>query len=158
MAGSSTPWSWSKARISRRGRCGDTARLLKKSSTSPRESPALFERPGELDARIHGFPNWRQPILQDAIRAKKTIPFADLFALDGARFYADPGVHYGMARYILYWVQLKELLPTFYREFLAHRAEDPTGAQTLKRVLGEKDLPALQARWERWVLALAPPD
>jgi hypothetical protein len=120
---------------------------------------ALFERPSELDGRIQGFPNWRQPILQTAIRERRTIPFHALFQLDGSGFYgAGLDVHYAEARYLLYWVQLKDALPTFYREFLAHRADDPTGEATLGRVLGEPDLEALQRRWEKWALALGPPD
>jgi hypothetical protein len=120
---------------------------------------SLFERPSELDGQIQGFPNWRQPILQAAIREHRTIPLSALFGLDGPGFYGDgSSVHYGMARYLLYWTQLKGLLPTFYREFLAHREEDPTGRATLLRVLREEDMAAFQARWEKWVLALAPPE
>lgn len=120
---------------------------------------ALFERPGELDGKIQGFPNWRQPILQAAIREKRTIPLSALFHLDGGAFYGTGyEVHYAEARYLLYWAQLHGQLEPLYREMLSHRAEDPTGEAAVKRVLGEPDLSAFQRRWERWALALPAPD
>ena len=39
----------------------------------------------------------------------------------------------------------------YYRDFLANRKEDPTGFQTLKKVLGERDMIAFTKKWEEFV-------
>ena len=45
----------------------------------------------------------------------------------------------------------------FYHEFVAAAKEDPTGYATLKRVLGEKDMEAFEAKWEKFILGLRGP-
>jgi hypothetical protein len=47
-------------------------------------------------------------------------------------------------------------LVRFYREFSAHSKDDPTGFEMLKRVLGESDMAAFQAKWEKFILELRP--
>ena len=46
---------------------------------------------------------------------------------------------------------------SFYHDFRADHAHDPTGVATLRRVLGTDDLAAFQEDWEEWVLGLAYP-
>lgn len=116
---------------------------------------SLYEQSGERDGRIHGFTNWRLPGLQRAIKAHAVPPFKTLMAMDANAFYnEDKGTNYGQARYLCYYLQEKSLLTKFYKEFYAHRAEDPTGYQTLQTVLGESDMDAFKERWEKFVLGL----
>lgn len=119
---------------------------------------SLFEASAVRDGRLVGLTNWRLPGLQAAIRDRRTLPFAALFALGNAEFYADPtdgyNRHYGQARYLCYYLQEQGLLRKFYHEFSTHASEDPTGLRSLQRVLDTDDLAAFQARWEAWVLAL----
>ena len=117
---------------------------------------SLYEQSTERDGKIVGLTNWRLAGLQDAIRAKKLPPFASLLATSDDDFYRRDaaGTNYAQARYLCYYLQERGLLERFYREFVANHAEDPTGAATLKRVLGEKDLSAFQRRWETFVLDL----
>ena len=116
---------------------------------------SLYEQCGDVDGRIHGFPNWRLPGLQRAVRARTTLTFEKLTALDAQAFYGDSrGTNYAQARYLLYYLQERRLLTRFYREFRARRAEDPTGYRTLQTVLGETDMAAFQRRWEQFVLDL----
>jgi hypothetical protein len=61
---------------------------------------------------------------------------------------------YGQARYLCYYLQEKGLLTKFYHDFVANASHDPTGFNTLKRVLREDDMAAFQKRWENFVLAL----
>ena len=77
--------------------------------------------------------------------------------MDGRAFYDDDaqGTHYAQARYLCYYLQERGLLTRFYREFHAAHASDPTGFDTLKKVLGETDMDAFQRRWEQFVLGLA---
>ena len=117
---------------------------------------SLYEQSGEQDGHIVGYTNWRLPGLQRAARAGHLLPFKTLLAMDGAAFYDDErGTNYAQARYLLYYLQERGLLVRFYREFHAARAADPTGFDTLKRVLGESDMDAFQRRWEKFVLGLA---
>lgn len=39
----------------------------------------------------------------------------------------DPGTSYVQARYLCYSLQEKGLLMRYYREFVAHHKDDPTG-------------------------------
>lgn len=45
----------------------------------------------------------------------------------------------------------------YYREFLANRKDDPTGFQTLKKVLGEPDMVAFQKKWQEFAAKLTFP-
>jgi hypothetical protein len=117
---------------------------------------SLYEQSGERDGHIRGFTNWRLPGLQRAIRRGGLTPFKELLEMDAKTFYdEDRGTNYAQSRYLCYYLQERGLLVTFYREFLAGRAHDPSGFDTLKRVLGERDIEAFQQRWEKFVLDLS---
>ena len=62
--------------------------------------------------------------------------------------------HYAQARYLCYYLQEKELLAKFYHEFVANAKKDPTGYETLKRILGEDDMLAFKKKWEKFILGL----
>ncbi len=116
---------------------------------------SLYEQTGEVNGHIHGFTNWRLPGLQAAIKANTVPSFKYLTSLDARRFYDDAkGTHYAQARYLCYYLQQRGLLINFYREFLAHQKEDPTGYQTLQKILGHVDMNAFQQKWEKYVLGL----
>ena len=117
---------------------------------------SLYEQSGEQDGHIHGYTNWRLPGLQRAIRRGGLTSFQTLFAMDAHAFYdEDKGTNYGQSRYLCYYLQERGLLVRFYREFYAARVSDPTGFDTLKRVLGERDIDAFQQKWEKFVLGLS---
>ena len=59
------------------------------------------------------------------------------------------------SRYLLYYLQQKGLLTKFYRELYTHQKTDPTGYQTLRRVLGNADMKAFKPKWEKYVLGLS---
>jgi hypothetical protein len=118
---------------------------------------SLYEQSGEDGGHIVGYTNWRLPGLQRAIRRGGGLnSFQKLFAMDGRAFYDDErGTNYAQARYLCYYLQERGLLARFYREFYTNRAADPTGFDTLKKVLNESDMDAFQKRWEQFVLGLA---
>jgi hypothetical protein len=119
---------------------------------------SLYERCGEQDGHIHGYCNWRLPILQEAIRDGTVPGFAALTSLSSNDFYeGNRGANYAAARYLCYYLQERDLLHRFYREFLANHRDDPTGIATLKAVLGEEDLDAVAKRWRDFVLTLEEP-
>lgn len=116
---------------------------------------SLYEQSGEVDGHIHGFPNWRLPSLQAAIRAGTVPSFKTLTSTTTNQFYyEDKGTNYAQARYLCYYLQERGLLVKFYREFLANRVTDPTGYQTLQRILGVRDMTAFQKTWEQFVLKI----
>lgn len=120
---------------------------------------SLFEAPAFRDGHMVGLVNWRLPGLQTTIRNGRTLPFAELLALTSSEFYGPSegyNRYYGQSRYLCYYLQEQGLLQKFYREFVVNAATDPTGAATLRAVLGE-DLDLFQARWESFVLNLPSP-
>ena len=75
--------------------------------------------------------------------------------MDFNDFYGQAtGVNYAQARYLLYYLQEKGLLFTFYKQFHANRKTDPSGYETLKSVLGETDMHQFQRKWEKYILDL----
>jgi len=117
---------------------------------------SLYEQCGESDGHIRGFTNWRLPALQQAIRRGGLTPFKTLLAMDDHTFYnEDKGTNYSQSRYLCYYLQERGLLVKFYREFLANRATDPTGFDTLQKVLAEPDMDAFQKKWQDFVLGLS---
>jgi hypothetical protein len=119
---------------------------------------SLFEQCGERDGHIVGYPNWRLPGLQEAIGKATVPPLEALMSTTTRQFYdEDPGTNYSESRYLCYYLQEHGLLQRYYKEFRAGHAADPAGIETLRRVLGERDLDAFKTRWEAWVMKLSFP-
>jgi hypothetical protein len=116
---------------------------------------SLFEQSGEEDGHIVGYTNWRLAGLQRAIRQKTVPTFKFLLSTTERQFYlADPGTNYAQSRYLLYYLQQNGLLVKFYQDFYANRKTDPTGYQTLQKVLNEKNMTEFQTNWEAYILKL----
>ncbi len=116
---------------------------------------SLYEQCGERDGKIRGATNWRLAGLQRAIRAASVPSFPTLTSTTTHEFYGeDPGTNYSQARYLCYWLQEKGRLRDFYRRFRRDVKKDPTGVETLRAVIGERDLDAWKKKWESWVLGL----
>ena len=117
---------------------------------------SLYEQSGEEGGHIRGYTNWRLPGLQKAIREGRVRSFKELTALGANDFYTkETGTNYAQARYLCYYLQERGLLVRFYQEFLADRAADPTGFDTLRRVLAAEDMDAFKKDWEKFVLGLS---
>lgn len=116
---------------------------------------SLFEQCGEKDGHIYGYTNWRLEGLQEAIKKGIVPSFEKLTSMSFRDFYnLDKGTNYGQARYLCYYLQVNDLLVTFYHNFYTNRKEDPTGYQTLKKILGEEDMEKFKENWEVFVLNL----
>jgi hypothetical protein len=117
---------------------------------------SLYEQSGENAGHIYGYTNWRLPGLQEAIKAHAVPTFKTLMATTTRAFYTeDKGTNYGQARYLCYYLQERGLLIKFYKEFYANRQTDPTGYQTLQKILNEPDMSVFQKKWEKFVLDLS---
>lgn len=116
---------------------------------------SLYEQSAERDGHIVGLTNWRLGGLQRAIRAGRVPALEALLGTSSSEFYADEsGVHYAASRYLLHYLQGRELLRRYYRDFVAAHASDPSGYHTLAKTLGERDMKGFQKRWEAYVLKL----
>jgi hypothetical protein len=116
---------------------------------------SLYEQSGERDGHIVGYPNWRLPGLQRAIKADTVPSFKELTSTTDSEFYGDDkGTNYAQARYLCYYLQEQGKLTKFYHEFVANQKEDPTGYETLVKTLDERDMDAFKKRWETFVLKL----
>lgn len=123
---------------------------------------SLYEQCAENNGHIHGLVNWRYTGLEKAISDGKLITFKKLTAMTATEFYGganNPNYseHYAQSRYLCFYLQQNGLLTKFYREFVANAKTDPTGYETLQRVLGEKDMEAFQKKWEKFILGLRAP-
>jgi hypothetical protein len=116
---------------------------------------SLYEQSGEVDGHIHGFTNWRLPGLQQAIKAGTVPSFRSLTALGVNGFYnEDKGTNYSQSRYLCYYLQQKGLLIKFYREFHLNQKRDPTGYQSLRKILNQQDLRRFKTEWQKFVMGL----
>ena len=116
---------------------------------------SLYECCREVDGRIRGLVNWRLPDLQAAVRRGALRSCEAMMQAGDRDFYTSGrGLNYAQARYLCYFLQERDLLREFYRGFVAAHRRDPTGVQTLRRVLGAEDLDAFQEKWEAFVLGL----
>jgi hypothetical protein len=119
---------------------------------------SLFEASGEKNGHIVGLVNWRFKTLEKAILERRVISFKDLTAKRGSDFYSGKtyNEHYAQARYLLYYLQEKGLLHKYYRDFVKNVQHDPTGYETLRRVLGDPNMTQFQADWEKFILNIRP--
>ncbi len=120
---------------------------------------SLFEQSGERNGHIVGYTNWRLAGLQAAIRAGALPSFPTMMSMSDHEFYgrtvgAKYNEHYAQARYLCYYLQERNLLVKYYREFTAQAKNDPHGIQSLKKILGSDDLATFQKTWEAFVLKL----
>ncbi len=116
---------------------------------------SLYEQSGTRDNEIIGLTNWRLAGLQDAIRRKKVPSFKSLCSTTTHQFYnKDPGTNYSQARYLCYYLQEHRLLRKFYHKFHANCKKDPTGYNTLKEILGRRDMDEFKKDWEAYVMKL----
>lgn len=116
---------------------------------------SLYEQSGQRDERIVGHTNWRLAGLQEAIRKGQVPPFKTLCSSTTLEFYhKDQGTNYAQARYLCYYLQEHGLLRKYYHAFRAGCRQDPTGYETLKRVLGRRDMDQFKKDWEAFVMKL----
>lgn len=118
---------------------------------------SLYEQCGERNGHIYGFPNWRLPGLQEAIRNNTAASFPTLMCMSTTQFYANQGPNYSVARYLCYHLQESGLLREYYRAFVKNHRRDPTGIETLRQVLRQEDMNSFRKRWEAFVLSLSYP-
>ncbi|MDP7019869.1 MAG: C39 family peptidase [Pirellulaceae bacterium] len=118
---------------------------------------SLYEQCEDRRGHIWGLTNWRLRGLQEAIRKEDyEVPtFKTLCETTRREFYSeDPGTNYSQARYLCYYLQQHGLLVKFYHEFQKAAKDDPSGYETLQKVLDVEDMEKFQEEWSEFVLGL----
>lgn len=115
---------------------------------------SLYEQCEITGKRITGLPNWRLPALQDAIRANTLRPLEALIKDGEFRKPELAGINYAHARYLMYYLQEKDLLKPFYTGFRDNIRNEFTGFQTLKKLVAPQPFAAFEKDWRSWVLTL----
>jgi len=116
---------------------------------------SLYEQSGTRGDMVVGLTNWRLAGLKREIEADNLPSFEELLSTTTYQFYhMAKGNNYAQARYLCHYLQEQGLLVKFYNAFLSNKAKDPSGYETLKKTLNEKDMADFQKRWEKWVMKL----
>ena len=116
---------------------------------------SLYEQCMDHKGHIWGRTNWRLKGLQQALVDKEVPSFETLCKTTTQEFYGeDPGTNYSQARYLCYYLQQRGLLVRYYHQFRKSAAEDPSGYETLKAILGATDMAKFQQDWEKYVMTL----
>jgi len=116
---------------------------------------SLYEQSGSRAGRVVGLTNWRLKGLQAEIKADTLPSFKELLSTTTYQFYnMAKGNNYAQARYLCYYLQQKALLVKFYNAFIQNIKTDPSGYETMKRILKEDDLEDFKNRWQEWVMKL----
>jgi len=107
-----------------------------------------------VDGKMIGNVNWRLRGLKEAMAEDRAITLDALLKTTTKEFYDETrGVHYATARYLCKWLQDKELLVEYYRQFKDAAKADPTGRATLEKVSG-MSIADLDPIWREWVRKL----
>jgi hypothetical protein len=106
------------------------------------------------DDTIKGHENWRLSGLQKAIKSDKLRPLKEL--MEDRVFYKSEmtGINYAQARYLMLYLQEKGLLKKYYTAFRDGVKDDPTGYETLVKVVEPKKFDQFEKEWRAWVMTL----
>lgn len=96
-------------------------------------------------------PNHRTAETFDRVKKGVHTPWREFIALSGGEFMKDARWNYAQARSMLAFLAHQGQLATWYREYTAGYAEDPSGLRALERVM-RTPLAAIEAQWRDWVL------
>jgi hypothetical protein len=116
------------------------------------------EEIAELACARHGHMrgglNWRLPGLQAALKRGDAPSFERIGDAGRLSFNGkDSGALYATSRYLLYWLQEKEVLVRYFHAFRDRHAADSSGMRILSELLG-RPLPELRREWEGYVSRL----
>lgn len=118
-------------------------------------------RPDETS--IDGLENWRLRGLQETIRRGKLRSLEAMIHDDDFRG-AEVGLNYAQARYFCLFMQREDnprgadVLAEFYRHLRDGQADDPRGAEAVRKTFPKQSWAELDATFQQWVLSLPTPE
>lgn len=115
---------------------------------------SLYEQSRDENGHIKGSTNWRLRGLQLAIDDDRVPTFKKLCSTTDREFYDGDSTNYAQARYLCYYLQEHDLLIKYFHQFVKNSDSDPTGYQTLQKILGRTDMDRFQKEWQIWVSKL----
>jgi hypothetical protein len=115
---------------------------------------SLYEQSIFTDDGIRGLENWRLPALQRAIRDNRLRSIREMIQDHNFARGELVGLNYAHARYLLMYLQEKDLLRRYYTAFRGSAADDPHGLETLIKLIEPTELEQFDREWREWVLTL----
>jgi hypothetical protein len=113
----------------------------------------LFESSRREDGKVIPMPSYRITVIQQAVKAGQSIPWKVLVSLPNAQFVANANLCYAQARCMLYYLNEKGLLKTFYDEYTkaANYGGDRSALEAIEVAFG-KPVSEVERDWKAWVL------
>ncbi len=102
---------------------------------------------------IASLPNWRLPILKQAIVDDELPSIRELMQTVDIHG-SEEAIKYAHARYFCMFLHEQGVLGDFYQAFRENLAVDKTGMATLAEFYPDTDLDALDSRFRRWVMTI----
>ncbi len=100
--------------------------------------------------------NHRLHLLRHRLERNRHVSLERFFNLSPRDFMRRAAENYSQARYILFYLYDQGLLSDWYKNYVEHFDEDPSGAQAIEKVYG-KSLAEFEEEWREWVLELSLP-
>jgi hypothetical protein len=104
---------------------------------------------------LYGRPNWRGHLLAQALLGGRLQPLDGLLRSGGLRP-ENEAVDYAHARYLCLFLQERGLLSAYYRKLRLARDQDPTGAETLQKLLNSGSLAEVDRDFRNWARGSVP--
>jgi len=113
----------------------------------------LFESSRQEDGRLVPLPSYRMAVIQEAVKAKRSIPWAAFMKLDNSQFIRNANVCYAQARCMLFYFHEKKKLTAFYEEYTKDSiyARDKSGLEAIEAAFG-KPASEVEQDWKEWAL------
>ncbi len=103
--------------------------------------------------RLIGFSNWRLPHFKNGIQQKEIQSLRALMTSQKLRPNRQE-IDYAHARYFCLFLQQKNLLIPFYREFRKNQMSDSSGVKTLLKMTGDESIDNVETEFFAWVKQL----
>ncbi len=114
----------------------------------------LFETASRDGGNVVPAHSQRLGILQQAIRARRNIPWTQVMGMNHPQFMQNAIIAYAQSRYMLFYMLEKGLLKKFYDAYTDKEsyADDKSALRTIEVVFG-KPIAEVERDWRQWVLA-----
>lgn len=118
----------------------------------------LFETARREDGKLIPLPSARLSVIQQAVKADRSIPWSVFTKLSQPQFMAGANLAYSQARCMVFYLHEKGLLKAFYDEYTkaASYAGDKSAMEAFEVATG-KSAAAVERDWKEWVLTLQIP-